>query len=306
MKRLICLAVSLCAFSIASRAQYYKLELKLLEGNTYYQNSNTKASFTQTYSQQTYTTNTIINTKVAFKVIAKHDSIYEMEAHYQSMLFRMLLPDIVYNSDQPLPQNPGSRILAAFRNQPFKVMMSKSGNLISVSGINAIIDKLIDTYPDIAADQKARIKSMLHQSFGEQAFRSNFELGTPVFPAIPVHKNVLWTIESQLSSVTPAIVHSIYELRDIQEAFYHIHANSNIVYPNRDAFIQTNGVMVKYNLSGNMSADMAIDRATGWVKQSTIFQNITGRTEVKHDAKSMNITVTPMTMTSNVTITDSH
>jgi len=49
----------------------------------------------------------------------------------------------------------------------------------------------------------------MDQSFGESAFRSNFEMGAAIFPSVPVRKNVLWVTNTELAGAIPANVHSV-------------------------------------------------------------------------------------------------
>lgn len=288
--------------SITGRAQYVKLVLNLTKGNTYYNLTTATASVTQTVNGQKTNVGTTISCRIAFRVTNIRDSLYDMEMRYQSLALKMEVPQgtIQYNSTGT---DPVSKTFAAFCNQPVALVLTRSGNLQMLAPISPAIDRAVKQLP---ADQQAQIKSMMEQSFGERAFRSNFEMGTAIFPSIPIKKNAFWTSDTQLESSRPAYVHSIYELRDITPTFNQIHVNSTITYLNRDEFITTNGVPLKYNMEGSRLADIVVDTITGWVKQASILQNIGGTTEIKDNPKMPGGIIIPTLMKSEVVITDIH
>jgi hypothetical protein len=288
------------------RAQYVKLALNLTKGQTYYQNTKAVATVEQTVNGVHSNIGTTITGRTSFKIIGIRDSLYDIEMRYESLSLKLLIPgagDISYNADDVKPNDPISGMFAAFKNQPIKVVLTKTGNIQLLDGIDAIISRVVDGFPGTDAAQKAQMKSMLQQSFGERGFRSNFEMGTAVFPSIPVRKGVVWVINSQLQSARPANVHAVYDLRDITDTYYLIHVNSKIDYLNKDAFENSGGVLMRYNLDGQVSGDIVIDKVTGWVKQSTINQSIGGTTEMKKDAMSAPNMIIPMVMKSDIVIT---
>ncbi|MES2279153.1 MAG: DUF6263 family protein [Bacteroidota bacterium] len=308
MKKSIGLILFLLLSTIVCRAQYVKLALNLVKGATYYNLTTATASVMQTVNGKTTTINTTITCRIAFTVTNVRDSLYDMEMRYQSLTLKMQLPTgtTQYSSDNVDPADPVSVAFAAFKNQTIALVLTKTGNLQALASMGLIFDRIVGKLTQSPPDQRAQIKSLMEQSFGERAFRSNFEMGTAIFPSVPVRKNALWISDSQLESARPANVHSIYELRDITETFYQIHVNSTITYANRDAFIETNGVPLKYNLDGSRLADIVVDKVTGWVKQSTIIQNIGGTTEIKDNPKTPGGLIIPTVMRSDVVITDIH
>jgi hypothetical protein len=308
MKKSIGLILFLLVITTICRAQYVKLALNLVKGATYYNITTANASVMQTVKNQKTTLNTTITCRIAFRVTNIRDSLYDMEMRYQSLSLKMQLPTgtTLYNSENVKPNDPVSSAFAAFKNQPIALVLTRSGNLQALANISSVFDRVLSTFPKLPADQRAQILSLMEQSFGGRAFRSNFEMGTAIFPSVPVKKNAFWISNTQLESARPATVHSIYELRDITETFYQIHVNSTITYLNRYDFILTNGVPLKYNLEGTRSADIVVDNITGWVKQASILQSIGGTTEIKDNPKTPGGLIIPMVMKSDVVITDVH
>jgi hypothetical protein len=290
------------------RAQYVKLTLNLVRDSTYYQINHTVSAATQTINGQKNNINTTINSKAAFTVTAIRDSLYDITVKYQSLSVNIQSPvgNVDYNADKIVLSDPASTLFAKFKNQPFHIVLTKSGNLQSVDGIGAIFDRLINSATQLQADQKTQLRSIMEQSFGEAAFRSNFEMATTIFPSVPVRQNAFWISDTQLASVGKANIHTIYQLKDITDDFYHVHANSTILFPNKNMFVETNGMPVKNNLDGFITAEIVLDKKTGWIKQSTITQTIYGNTEIKDNPKVPGGLVMPIDMRSDIVITDVH
>jgi len=308
MKKYPILFLILLLCASIGHAQYIKLGLNLTRGQTYYLISTTNAAVTQTYQGQPHTTNSIINSRIAFKVIGIRDTLYDMEVKYENLSLKMKFPggDMTYSSDRADPTDPSSSILFSFKNKPLAAVITKSGNLVSITGISQIFENIINRFPGLDANQKAQIRTMMNQSFGEQAFRSSFDMAVAIFPAVPVRKGAYWTSDTQLITAGQTNVHSIYQLSDITDTFYQIHVSSTITYADKDKFIETNGMPVRNNLNGGMLADLVIDKTTGWVKQSSITQSITGTTEVKDNPKMPGGSVMPVNMKNEIVVTDVH
>ncbi|GAB3931475.1 hypothetical protein GCM10028827_28410 [Mucilaginibacter myungsuensis] len=291
-----------------SRSQYYKLALNLTKGRTYYYITNSKSSVTQTINNKNNGRSTELNSRTAFTLTAIRDSLYDMDVRYESISLKMTSPGgvTVYNSFRADPGDPASMLFAAVAKQTFKVTLTKSGNLQSVNGITAIIDQLIGQASNIPVDQKNQIKSLMQQTIGEVAFRTNFEMATPILPSVQVRLGVLWSSDMSLSGAGSADVHTVYELKDVAEEFYHIRSSSSIQYPDKDTFKLVNGMQVRNNLEGVMASDIVIDKTTGWLKQASLYQSIEGNTEIKDNPKVPGGIKMPMTMRSDVVITDVH
>lgn len=309
MKKSCCL-VLLLLWVIACRAQqatpYVKLALNLLKGSTYYTNTTANVSVVQTINGRRSNITTTLTGRIAFTVTGIHDSLYTMEARYTNLSLKMQLPTgaLSYTSDNANTTDPVSKAFAAFKNQPIDLIMTRSGRLRSLNGIDPIFDRILAGFLQLPAEEKLQIKSMMEQSFGERAFRSNLEMGMVVFPSVPVKKGVFWVIDSQLQTDRPADAHTIYELREIADTYYFIHGNGTIAYENSNTFVETNGVPLKYNLSGFIQNDIRVDKATGWIKESRVIQTISGDTQIKDNPKTPGGMTIPMSMRSDMTITD--
>jgi len=63
---------------------------------------------------------------------------------------------------------------------------------------------------------------------------------------------------------------------------------------------------VKSDINGFMEAVILVDKTTGWTKQATINQTISGNTEIKDNPKLPGGLIMPTSMRSDIVITDMH
>ena len=189
-------------------------------------------------------------------------------------------------------------------NKPFYVTMTKTGMVEEVSNIDTLFESMFDQFPELPEMQKQQIKTQLQQSYGDKAFKGNIEMVTAVLPDKPVKKGEKWTVETKLESGMSATVVSTYELNDIRDNQCIIQGKSTIATTDKDAYIESNGMPMKFDLKGTMTSQLTIDKATGWIVEATINQDIQGDVYIKESPQMPNGMKIPMTMVSEMIIKD--
>jgi hypothetical protein len=293
----------LCA---TCQAQEEKLELNLSKGEIYYQNCTSDSTTAQNIKGEYSFMNTIINAKISFKVIDIQDSIYEMEVRYESLSMKMGLPNSVveFSSEKNDDKDIFSSILGAMKNKPFLVKMSKAGRVDEVKNIESLFSNLFDKFPQLTIDQKQQLQKQMIQAYGEKAFKGNLEMVTAIFPDSKVSKGDGWVIKTQLESGMSANLETNYELEEINDQYWLIKGDSKISTADKDAYIQANGMPLKYDLTGTMSSDIKITKKSGWIMEAKISQAITGNARIKDNSKVSGGTIIPMKIKNDMTITD--
>jgi len=75
-------------------AQKFKPVLNLVKGNTYYLTTDARSVITQTAAGQQINANLSVSFQMVFKVIDVSDTVYNMEASYQSVSMKMEALDL--------------------------------------------------------------------------------------------------------------------------------------------------------------------------------------------------------------------
>jgi len=188
------------------KAQKVKPVLNLVKGNTYYTVSTITSSVEQSYNGQDVNIAVDMSAKTAFNVTDVKDTIYTMQVSYASIAMKIVSPNgtVEMNSDKKDNTDLSSSFLSAMINKPFSVTITKSGRVLEVKNIEAIINSIFTSMPQIDETQKAQLKGQFMQSFGESAFKGNLEQTLAIYPSIKVSKGDSWVINTTLQSVMAA------------------------------------------------------------------------------------------------------
>lgn len=305
MKKIIALSMAM-AVLVPTFAQRQNLSLNLSTGNTYAQVSTVVVSIRQTINGQQMDIKMNVNGAIHFKVTGETDSAYDLEASYDSLFMRMELPNetMEFGSTKRDENDVMSTVLAALVGQPFGVKMTRLGRVTDVEDIESLFSGALDQFPQIPDAQKRQIVAQLSQSFGEKAFKGNLEMVSAIFPETPVSVGDTWTVQTQLEAGMAAQVRTTYELKEAHETYYLIAGNSVIATEDKDAYVESNGMPLKYNLSGTLVSTIKVARETGWIMDAKLAQNVGGSAEIKDNPQLPGGMVIPMTMVSETIITD--
>lgn len=78
-----------------------------------------------------------------------------------------------------------------------------------------------------------------------------------------------------------------YEFADLTSDYASIKGNTIIKTPDKESFIDVNGMPVKYDLQGSMISIIKVDKKTGWIIEATINQEINGDAYIKDNPKML-------------------
>ncbi len=305
MKRILNLLIGLVLLT-SCQAQKEKLELHLTKGEIYNQKMVSNVSILQTINGQQVNMKISINAKMTYKVTDIQNSVYDMEVRYESLIMKMSLPngEMEFSSEKNDESDIFSTILGTMKNKPFLVKMTKTGKVNEVKNIELVFLNMFDKFPQLSDVQKQQIKGQIMQAYGEKAFKGNIEMCSAIFSDSPVSKGDKWTINTQLESAMSAKMETVYELKDNTDSYYQILGNSKIETADKDAYIESNGMPLKYDMIGTMTSDIKTNKKTGWTISAMINQSIKGTAYVKDNPQLPGGMAIPMTMNNVMTITE--
>lgn len=305
MKNIFALSIALIIWT-SCYAQKQKLELNLVIGNTYSLNLISNASVIQNMGNQQVNMRITIIGKLNYKVIDIQDSIYNMEVKYDNLEMRMALPngEMKFSSEKNDPNDIISTVLGAIKNKPFLLKMTKLGRLVEVKNMDTLFFAMLDKFPQLSQVQKQQIQGQIEQAYGEKALKGNFEMVSAIFSDTPVEKGDKWIIKTQIESGMSANMETIYELKEINDSYCIISGDSKIETADKDSYIESNGMYLKYDMSGIMLSNIKIDKNSGWIIDSKINQTLNGTVQVKPNPQIPDGMKYQMTMNNEMIITE--
>lgn len=288
------------------QTQNSDLSLKLEKGKEYKQITNSKATIIQEVNGQKMNMVMTIKGTMTFLVKDITENGYNMDAKFEELSMSMQMPQglMEFSSEKNDANDIFSTILGAMKDKAFGITMSKTGKITDVKNVEALWSTAINTFDQLPEMQKEQIKAQIMKAYGGEALKGNIEMVTAIYPDSPANRGDKWTINTKLESGMSANMTTDYEFAELTSEYALIKGKSTIVTADKDAYIESNGMPMKYDLTGTMDSEIKVDKNTGWIIEATINQKIEGDTYIKENPQLPNGMKIPMTMINDVVITN--
>lgn len=288
------------------QTQNSDLSLKLEKGKEYKQITNSKTTIIQEVNGQKMNMVMTIKGTMTFLVKDITENGYNMDAKFEELSMSMQMPQglMEFSSEKNDANDIFSTILGAMKEKAFGITMSKTGKITDVKNVEALWSTAINTFDQLPEMQKEQIKAQIMKAYGGEALKGNIEMVTAIYPDSPANRGDKWTINTKLESGMSANMTTDYEFAELTSEYALIKGKSTIVTADKDAYIESNGMPMKYDLTGSMDSEIKVDKNTGWIIEATINQKIEGDTYIKENPQLPNGMKIPMTMINDVVITN--
>lgn len=288
------------------QTQNSDLSLKLEKGKEYKQITNSKTTIIQEVNGQKMNMVMTIKGTMTFLVKDITENGYNMDAKFEELSMSMQMPQglMEFSSEKNDANDIFSTILGAMKDKAFGITMSKTGKITDVKNVEALWSTAINTFDQLPEMQKEQIKAQIMKAYGGEALKGNIEMVTAIYPDSPANRGDKWTINTKLESGMSANMTTDYEFAELTSEYALIKGKSTIVTADKDAYIESNGMPMKYDLTGSMDSEIKVDKNTGWIIEATINQKIEGDTYIKENPQLPNGMKIPMTMINDMVITN--
>jgi hypothetical protein len=307
MRKILTLLIVL-TFGIAVWAQKYKLELNLKKGSTYIQTIVSKSTMTQTSNGKTTNADYSTTGRTSYKVIAINDSIYDLEARYESLSLNTKASSgnsfMVFSSEKKDKNDMLSSALSEATNKPFEVKMSKRGKVVYIQNMDSLLWTSLDELTFDMADEKQHMKAEIKRVFGDKILKNNLEQSSAIFPDHSVSIGDKWTTDITLNTGITAKSKTTYELKGIEGNCYVISGNIKMNSENKDEYKELYGMQIKMDASSLISSTTKVDKKTGWIKEQIMNCDMTSSSKIKESPQLPNGMITDIKMNMEMIITD--
>ncbi|MBB6612866.1 hypothetical protein H7F15_17625 [Pontibacter sp. Tf4] len=303
MKKLFTLFFSLI-LSVSVFAQKAGLSLNLQKDQVYKQVTTSKGTIVQDFNGQKLNMVMIMAGTMSYRVKSVSPAGYNMEVSFDNLSMAMQVPqgNVEFNSEKNDPNDIFSTVLNAMKNKPFRVVMSKSGKVTEIDGVDAMWGSTIDQFSQLSDAQKAQIKAQIMKSYGEEAMKGSIETATAIYPEKPVNKGDKWTVSTKLEAGMSANLNTEFQYAENTADHALLRGTSTIATADKDAYIETNGIPMKYDITGSQVSEIKVDKKTGWILEAKINQNMKGDAHIKDNPQLPGGMTIPMTIESETTI----
>lgn len=283
-------------------AQKQNLSFNLQKGNTYYQTLTSLSVINQTLGSQIMEIKVNMTCRVSYKVNEINNNQYNLDVKYESLSMKMFLPNNMTmefsseNKEETSDQMSAifSKVMKALTQTPFQMELTKKGKIISIKNIDAIFEKMFSSFPSMSPEQKAQIKSQIGQSFGPDQFKSNFEMMMAIYPEQPVAIGEKWKTESISNALMSLKASSEFQLINQEGELNTIKGKSQIVVVDKNAFVNTNGIEMRFDMTGEQVTELKVNKRTGWVEAGKLTQSLKGKAITKDSPQTPGGMAIPM------------
>jgi hypothetical protein len=303
MKKLFILLFSFLSF--ASYSQKFAFSLHLEKGKTYRHLASSKSTVLQEVNGQQTEMTMIVRGATSYLVKNVVNNLYTIDVTYDSLFMAMSVGEITreFSSEIKNESDVYSGILNSMKNKPFQIDMTNTGKVTEVRNMESLFSDAISK-SGIDEAQKAAMIAQMKKAFGAEALKGSIEMITAIFPASPVDKGDSWTIHTKLQTGMEADMTTVYTMTEKASNYVALNGESKILSADKDAYIQTNGMPIRYDLTGTMHSDIRIDPATGWVISSNISQSISGTAYIKENEQMPQGMTIPITTKAEMKFTN--
>ena len=290
----------------SSQAQKTDLALKLEKGKVYRQFTNSRSSVTQEFNGQEMNIVMTIKGLVSFLVKGVTKKYYRIDAQYSNLSMSIQTPQgsAEFSSEKKDTTDIFSTILGRLTDISIKITKDRKGRIIDIKKLETLWGSIIKDLDQLSDMEKKQIKAQIMKAYGAKAMKGNIEMVTMIYPDSPVSIGDKWTIDTQLEYGMSAKMTTEYELADITSGYVLIKGRSTIVTADKDAYIEANGMPVKYDLTGSMNSNIKVDKNTGWIIEATVDQKMEGDAYIRENPQLPNGMKIPMTIINKTIITN--
>lgn len=254
------------------------LRLNLEKDLTYYQETSSKSNIAQDFMGMKMDMALHAIGKMAFNVKADLGDAYELEVKYLELSTSMsssmeMMGQVI---ETPSMEDILEEMSNSLTYRPFTIIMAKTGEILKVSGMDQVIEEALIDLPFGSYDERLQAIEQMKQMAGDQSIAGNLEMASLIFPEKAASVGHKWDTTTQLTGGLSGMVFNTYEIKEIRNDWVLVSGISTIKHNEEESLVELSGMEMEIEMSGNMFSTIKVDRKTGWIISSDIFQEIDG------------------------------
>lgn len=161
----------------------------------------------------------------------------------------------------------------------FTVKINKAGKVLSINGVNDMIDKIINSY-GLTSTQKESFASLIKQNYGDEAIKESFNRMTDIYPKEEIKTGLTWKTEQKDSQGIPRTISTSWKIKDITDGFVTAETDSNVTCNTDNNSLDIMGMKMKANLKGNSKGTVKISMDNGLMQSGEFNEKASGTMEM--------------------------
>ncbi len=302
-KSIVYISVFLLSITGTLYAQTHSLKYKLVVGQDYRFYQTTELNITQEIGSLEQEVNNNFKGVTRFTPVKITNDQITLKVAFESLTIHIksLFFNVLYDSELPVEKTDNiGQVYNGIINKEFTMVITPLGKVLSVSGINEIINQSADKLEYASERTVAQIKKSLESHFGEEALKGNMEMLLSIYPDSPKSVGQTWETKTKLTSSLQADMLSDWSFDSDSNNLWVISSVGNISAEAEEA--QMNGVDMRFNLNGTNESQYTMNANDGWFEKGWQKQSVSGFIEMLAGHKSTKNMQVPMSVSSKTYI----
>ncbi len=275
------IVLSLCfvlCLSSATAQEYLNLEYHFDKGDQYqiHSTSNQETYLTVNEVDQRTTNNQNMTMLLTFKGITP-DGGAKIQTEYKKIILSSSQKDtkVSVNTDSN-ESDIFNKLFKALINKKFTIVLSPTGEVEKVSGMDAIIDQMIDTLPDVKKKERPKLKNFLTEHIGPEQVKLNLSLVIPQYPPFKVHKGDAWSNHVKTKGLYDGTIDNYWSLKYGNKFMAKLENNAKFSSNLSKVLDLGGGQKGRVNLHGDIKGEYVVNPKTSWPTRSIIHSELKG------------------------------
>ncbi|MDR2026408.1 MAG: DUF6263 family protein [Prevotellaceae bacterium] len=264
------------------------LQYSLKQGETFSHDIVMNVDMVQKIANKDVKNNLVVNMKRTFEVKENHKDSCTLEGKYREWKIEGSMPllsadrisfdsNTAENIATPANLSPA---LKAVIGKPFEIVLTKTGKVRSVKGMDKLTEASMNAFDDsVPVNTRKQMLEQFGVQFSDEAFKTDIESNT-YFPDKPVGTGDSWDV-STVTTASNFIINSDLKstLKSIEDNTVTLYIEGTVSTP--EGYEQdVNGVKTKVTLKGTQKGTLKISKDTGWIISSDMMVNFNGSIEL--------------------------
>jgi uncharacterized protein DUF6263 len=286
--------------SCGSSSGTAELKLGLEQGQTYRTRQVTDQKVKQTMMGREIIANTVTTHDLAFEV-TEVDSEGNMTVRvtFERIASEMESGGRTMSFDSAEPEqesNPMAKSLGAMAGQSYTMVLSDKGQPLSITGMDSIVGRMIDSMELANESQRERMKQQFEEAFGEQQSKDMCGQMFGMIPPGPVTEGEQWTCSSSTTAMIPMEWEQTWLLKEIRDDVFVIGGESVTSGHSGDKPVEMGPMKIFMDFDGTQSGTMELDASTGLVVGGEMLMKMVGEQRIEDGPEQLKGQSIPMEM----------
>ncbi len=278
-KMLLGLAAATTLFVACKSDKAVDLKFRLPQDEVVRYTTDMKQTINQTVMGSAMTVQQDVVFGMIYKVLSVQGDNRTVEVSYDRIAMETdaMGQHIKYDSRDSVGSNPQLAILNGMIGKPFQMTVSATGQVLQVSGFDAVLNGMTGNPNDPGA---AAARQQFEQMFSDEAVKQMLAQSTYIYPEKTVKPGDTWT-KTHTSNMGPIAmeINNTYKLESANDKTAKVSLNATIVGKTATGNGAIQGMTV--DMKGKQSGTLTLEIATGILQKMDLTQDIDGNMEMQ-------------------------